>query len=218
MDFDFGKAFDYENGFYLTGDPSRLAKLICHLDVYRATMEVPGALVECGVFKGASLMRFLKMREVLQNPTARKIVGFDVFGEFPAATTDGDRLIRNRFIAEAGSEGPSKDELQTYVDGCGVGENAELIAGDVCETVPAYLEANPQLRLSLLHVDVDLYEPTLACLTHLAPRVSRGGIILLDDYSAFPGANQAIEEYFAGAPGRLRKFPYAPVLAFTVVE
>lgn len=218
MDFDFGKAFDYENGFYLTSEPSRLAKLVCHLDIFRATMEVPGALVECGVFKGASLMRFLKMREILQNPVARKIIGFDVFGEFPAAANVGDALIRERFIAEAGSKGPSEDELQAYIDGCGVGDNIELVAGDVCDTVPAYVEANPQLRLSLLHIDVDLYEPTLACLKHLAPRVSRGGIILLDDYAAFPGANAAIEEYFADARGKLRKFNYAPVLAYVVIE
>ena len=67
-------------------------------------MGLPGHIVERGVYKGASFLRFATFREILENPHARKAVGFDTFGRFPeggAGTIDRD-YIRS-FSAEGGN-------------------------------------------------------------------------------------------------------------------
>ena len=74
----------------------------------------------------------------------------------------------------------------------------ELVVGDVTETVPKYVEEHPGLRISLLHLDVDLYEPTLVGLKHLYPLVVPGGVVILDEYGheKFAGESAAFDEYF----------------------
>ena len=48
--FDFDKAWDYENGFFLTSHPTRIGKLLAHYELYKRIVELPGQVVECGVF------------------------------------------------------------------------------------------------------------------------------------------------------------------------
>ena len=81
--FDYSKEWEYENGFYLTSHPSRLGKSVVHFEIYKEILHLPGAIVECGVYKGASLIRFATFREMLESQYSRQIIGFDAFGEFP---------------------------------------------------------------------------------------------------------------------------------------
>ena len=71
-----------ENSFYLKSDPSRLKKAICHYEVFKKTQKVPGSIIECGVFKGSSLVRLLTYRDLLLQKR-KKVYGFDPFGKFP---------------------------------------------------------------------------------------------------------------------------------------
>jgi hypothetical protein len=207
---DFDKSFEYENNFYLTADSSRMAKVMAHYELYKLTVDVPGAIVECGVFKGASLVRFATFRQLLSNPAAKKVIGFDAFGEFPETAFAGDQKWREKFIADAGEQGIGVDQLMDVLRHKKMDQNVELIQGDVCQTIPAYLDQHPELRISLLNIDVDVYEPTKAVLTYLYDRVVRGGVILFDDYAnVFPGANAAVEEFFADKPVEIKRFPYA---------
>ena len=86
--------------------------------------------------------------------------------------------------------------------------NFELVKGDITKTVPTYLKTHPELRISILNLDTDIYEPAVTILEHLYPRVSKGGIIILDDYGTFPGETKAIEDYFKGKEIQIRKFPF----------
>ena len=94
--------WDYENGFYLTSHLSRISKLLAHYELYKSVVNLPGQVVECGVFKGASLMRFFTFREILESPYSRKLVGFDAFGSFPCHGNDEDLSFIKRFESEAG--------------------------------------------------------------------------------------------------------------------
>jgi hypothetical protein len=55
----------------------------------------------------------------------------------------------------------------------------------------------PEMRFSLVHSDVDIYQSTLDCLQYFGPRLASGGMIIVDDYGAptCPGVNQAVTEY-----------------------
>ena len=60
---DFNKAFDHENNFYLSCDLKRIGKIICSYELYKIARELPGDIVECGVFKGISLIRLITFRD-----------------------------------------------------------------------------------------------------------------------------------------------------------
>ena len=83
---DFEDHFHYENNFYITAPINRFSKFITHLDLFRRISNIRGEIVECGVFKGNSLMRWIKFRSLLENSFSRKIYGFDTFGKFPDAS------------------------------------------------------------------------------------------------------------------------------------
>jgi hypothetical protein len=91
-------------------------------------------------------------------------------------------------------------------------KRVELVKGDASVTIPEYVERNPGLRVALLHLDLDLYDPTMAALEHLYPRVVPGGIVLLDEYGmdGFPGESAAFDAYFGSNRPKLTKFPYSP--------
>lgn len=75
--------WDAENAFYLYSSPNRIDKILSQFEIYRRILDKPGAIVECGVYKGASLMRLATFRRLLENDNARKIYGLDAFGMFP---------------------------------------------------------------------------------------------------------------------------------------
>ena len=207
-------SFEHENGFYLTAAVSRIGKFVAHTDLFRRTSGLPGDIVECGVFKGASLMRWAKLRSLLENPWSRKIVAFDTFGPFPDASYEPDRAILDDFVAAAGHTSIQREQLSALLAEQGLAEHVELVEGNILQTVPQYVADHPALKISLLHIDVDLYESTHACLVHLYPRLVRGGIAILDDYGAFPGANKAIDDFFAGSRVVIRKLPYSATLSY----
>ena len=68
------KAFEYENGFYLTCESSRIGKLLAHYELYKLVKHLPGSLIECGVYKGASLARFAMFRHLYEKQYLRKII------------------------------------------------------------------------------------------------------------------------------------------------
>ncbi|WP_035497030.1 TylF/MycF/NovP-related O-methyltransferase [Citrifermentans bremense] len=216
MGYDLAKNFEYENGFYLTAPVNRISKFATHLELFRQVAHLSGDIVECGVFKGTSLSRWIKFRSLFGNSFSKKIIAFDTFGEFPETSFEQDKKKREQFIQEAGNQSIGKEELVETLTKLRLYENIDLVAGDILETVPAYTNANPHLKLSLLHIDVDIYEPTRVALETFFPHVVRGGIIIFDDYGAFAGANKAIDDFFAGSDVRILKLPYSHAISYMV--
>ena len=70
-----------ENQFYLTSEKSRIQKLVDHYEIYKKISQLNGDIIECGVFKGVSLIRFLTFRDIDKNTKIKKIYGFDAFGK-----------------------------------------------------------------------------------------------------------------------------------------
>jgi hypothetical protein len=194
------KRWDYENGFWLTSGTERMEKVIAHwvfANVCIQQNQAVGDIVECGVFKGSSLIQWALYRKFMAAEDARKLIAFDAYGTFQSKPEDSkadDVEFVKSFKSEAGS-GMTREELEKVFAYKGF-KNYEFILGDVAETLPEYLKANPQLRIALLHVDVDTYKPTYDCLEHLYNRVTRGWVIVFDDYGKVAGATSAIEHYF----------------------
>tara|TARA_R110002073_G_scaffold41466_10_gene117105 strand:+ start:9766 stop:10431 length:666 start_codon:yes stop_codon:yes gene_type:complete len=210
--FDVDQQWDYENGFYLTSHKNRIPKMLAHYDLYKSIVNLPGHVVECGVFKGASFIRFCSFREVLESPYSRKIIGFDAFGAFPKQEDANDQAFVSEFEGAAG-EGISVDGLKEVLQHKGF-ENFELIKGDLLETLPTYIAEHPELRISLLHIDVDVYKPSVAILKNLFDRVVRGGLIVLDDYGTVAGETDAVDQFLENSDYIVEKLPISHIPSF----
>jgi hypothetical protein len=177
-------------------------------------------VVECGVFKGASLIRFATYREILESQFSRRIIGFDAFGKFPdnvSMATDKE-FIKN-FEADAG-DGIPKEDLENILRYKNF-KNIFLIKGFIPDSFSGYFNDKPAAQIALLHIDVDVYETTRACLEHLYERVVKGGIIVFDDYGQVDGATKAINEFIkslGNGNNIIQKLSYNYIPAFMVKE
>src|SRR5436190_2568464 len=154
------EAYDHENAFYLTCAPGRVGKLLAHYELYQRAQRVAGTFVECGIFKGSSLARFAMFRHLFESEETRALIGFDSFGKFPETDFAADKARRDRFIKSAGDESVSVEQLQQALAHKGCGNNVTLVVGDICHTVPTFIAEHPEVRIALLHVDVDILEPS----------------------------------------------------------
>lgn len=159
------------------------------------TAAVPGAIVECGVGRGSSLVPLARANELFS--PERQVIGFDSFEGFPAASRHdvGPRVTEDLAI-DAWCSATSVETVRAALDA-----PCELVPGFFADSLPRSL---PE-QLSLLHVDCDLYESTRDVLTLGLPRMQPGSMVILDEYSEqdlWPGATLAIDEAFAPTPYR----------------
>ena len=212
------KSWDYENAYYWFSPYNRIAKQISQWEIFKETIKIPGDILELGVLKGASLIRWATFREILENSHSRKIIGFDAFGEFPIhknADEDDRKFISDH--DEYAGNGLGIDTLTKVLGNKGF-ENIELKKGDIFDTIPKYLEKNPHTKISLLHLDMDTYHPTAFALDKLWNRVSSGGVVVIDDYNSIAGATNAVDEFIVkrNLKIQLKKASYYSVPSYIV--
>ena len=200
-------SFEFENNFYFTCNNDRISKIIIQYELFLKTQKIKGDIVECGVFKGTSLIRFGIFRDILKNKS-KKLIGFDTFGKFPSAGFSKDVKQRKKFLEQSGGESISKKQLLKILNEKKISKNIELVEGDIIKTLPKYVKKYPNMKISLLNLDVDLFEPTKIILENLFPKIVKGGIIILDDYNIFPGETKAVKEYFKDKKVIIKKFDY----------
>jgi predicted O-methyltransferase YrrM len=170
----------------------------------------PGAFVECGVFRGGSAMA-LMMALRFRHCNDRDFYLYDTFAGMPVPTEkdvyhDG-RPALEEWLEKRQSDGNSGWVVSTLSDTRKniqrVGypeERVVYVEGLVEDTIPA---RSPD-RIAMLRLDTDFYSSTKHELEHLYPRLSSGGVLIIDDYGAFRGSKQAVDEFF----GRMGSKPY----------
>lgn len=160
-----------------------------------AGIQAPGAVVECGVANGGAAAVIWSAAGI-----ERELWLFDSFEGLPRPTLpDGGRAFSKHdyHIATHGSwcKGfPAR--VEQIVGQIGYLDKVKIIPGWIENTLPEY-EAQIG-RIAVLHIDVDFYEPTLCALEWLHPLVVDGGLIVVDDYSYWPGCKTAVDEYLSG--------------------
>ncbi len=190
--------WSHENLFYLTSDKSRIKKLIDHYEIYKKISKINGDIIECGVFKGVSLIRFLTFRDIDKSSKIKKVYGFDVFGNFPKSALDKGHKKRDNNFAKYHDKkiglGINVKKLNNILKNKGF-KNFKLIKGDVTKTIDKFLNKKKNLKISLLHLDMDIYFPTKYTLNKLFKYIVKNGVILIDDYKHIKGATVALDEF-----------------------
>lgn len=166
----------------------------------------PGFIVECGVYRGAFFFSFGKFLEIFcMGDKGRKCIGFDNFRGFTGLLPEDGPVANSASKRDGGWSAQSfRDEFLELLEIANTdafapwADRMQLVEGDVLSTIPSYVADHPGLRISLLHLDIDLYKPTKVALEHFYPRVVPGGLVVLDEYALkdWNGESQALEEYF----------------------
>jgi hypothetical protein len=214
-DFDTEKMFEYENGYYATAGEARFGKLLAHYELYKMIVNLPGAVIECGLFKGNSFFRLAHFRDLLESRYSRKLIGFDIFGAFPSTNFENDKKYLEAFTESAGENSIELDEINKIMQYKKL-ENYEFVKGDINKTIPEYCQNNEHLKIALLHIDTDVYEPAVVILENMYDRVVRGGVIMFDDYGTFPGETQAVDEFFKAKGLIVQKLSISHIPSFII--
>lgn len=186
---------------YTMTSPERLYALI-QAARYVSAASVPGDIVECGVWRGGSMLA--AARTLLESDEAgRELYLFDTFEGMSAPTErdvapDGstaEALLRasNRDDPTSAWCYATQDDVAATMARSGYpAHRTHLVKGKVEDTIPGRAPA----RIAILRLDTDWYESTRHELEHLYPRLSPGGVLIVDDYGHWAGCRQAVDEYF----------------------
>ena len=181
--------------------------------------ETPGDVVECGVWRGGSSMLAALALDSLGD-RERCIWLYDTFEGMPPPA-DVDRALSGEHAADlmeradaAGEHtraAAALDEVRANLAGTGFpADRLRFVEGKVEDTIPG---TAPD-AISVLRLDTDWYESTRHELEHLWPRLSPGGVLIVDDYGHWEGARRAVDEFFStAAPVLLQRIDYTGRLA-----
>jgi O-methyltransferase len=168
---------------------------------YVVNNQIEGDIVECGVWRGGSMLAVAKT--LVQNQdTSRHLYLFDTF-EGMTNPTDKDKDFAGASASKLLQQNKKEDETSIWcyatlesvkqiLHSSGYeNDKIHFIQGKVEETIP---QSAPD-KISLLRLDTDWYESTRHELIHLFPKLSVGGVIIIDDYGYWEGARLATDEY-----------------------
>jgi hypothetical protein len=211
--------WDAYNHLLRSNDFERMRKLLYKCELYKRSLDVPGDVVEVGVFKGTGLCMLADFMLIFEPGSSKRLVGFDVFDE-PLHLADADAEQMNDYYTESNFEGITPETCSKMITQKGFRrERLDLVKGDVTRTCAEYCERNPGFRISFLLLDLDVETPTRATLEALWDRVVRGGIVVFDEYAiARWSESKAVDAFFADKDVYLKTIPWGRTPSAYVVK
>jgi Macrocin-O-methyltransferase (TylF) len=206
---------------------AEIGRFLAKSRIFDRVLAVPGSVVECGVFSGGGLMTWATLSAILEPLNhVRRVIGFDTFEGFVAP---GPRDAARPANAHAVKGGLAADMEADIAEGIAIFDlyrplghipKVELVRGDALKTIPEYIERNPQLVVSLLYLDFDLYEPTRCALERFVPRMPKGAVVAFDQLNqrAWPGETAALLDTIGVRSLRLERFLFQPQIAFACLD
>ncbi|MCC6947036.1 MAG: class I SAM-dependent methyltransferase [Bradyrhizobiaceae bacterium] len=165
--------------------------------------EIPGDIVECGVWRGGLMMMVKEARSA--SNVARSLYLFDTFTGMPEpiqldvnyrGESAQEKYAERRKSDHTNWAYASLDEVRSNFLRFNLDlQNVFFVAGKVEDTLRD--ESNLPKQIAILRLDTDFYESTKAELEILYPRLVPGGILIVDDYGHWLGAKRAVDEYFS---------------------
>lgn len=167
---------------------------------YISESNIPGSIVECGVWKGGSMMLTAQTLNECGD-TARDLYLYDTFEGMPEPS-EKDVKIRTGVSGKEMWEkkntegGWAKEGLEQVQKNMQIisypSKKIHYIKGKVEETIP---DTIPE-EIALLRLDTDWFSSTYHELKNLYPKLSSGGILIIDDYGSWSGSKEATDQYF----------------------
>jgi len=179
------------------------------MSMYCIENNIKGSFVECGVAAGAQVgvMAYACDSAVYDG---RKIFAFDSYKGIPFCSENDDQEAglyyldkpkpfvedKETLLVPTGATVHSLESVKKNLEGWGVSmHRIKFVEGWFQHTLVGYELLHKVDKIALLRLDGDLYESTMVCLNKLFPKVSEGGVVIIDDY-ALSGCRKAVDEYF----------------------
>jgi hypothetical protein len=191
------------NDLMFSTDTKLVGKLLHRFEHFLNVKDIPGDIVELGVFKGSGMATFAKFIDIYTPNSNKKVVGFDIFDTSEADTVLNKDSAADKEAMEIVYNRVDNNELSLAsvtkrLVGTGISSDKyQLVKGDVETSIVNFLNENPGFRISMLYIDVDLDRPTYFGLKYLWDRILPGGVILFDEYEyhKFTESN-GVEKFF----------------------
>ena len=163
---------------------------------FQETRDVPGDIAEFGVWRGATTSLMAKLIWMFEPHGRKRVHGFDHWRGFDAKTVE-EKGLRNSYQGV-------REKLEQFLLLNELSEFVELHDGPIEETAAAVIRERQALQLSLVLIDCDVYDPTIAALRAVHDRLSIGGLILFDEWGdeQWAGETQAAREFLAEHGGQ----------------
>lgn len=205
-----------------------LSRILYLQYLYQKIVDIQGVILDFGTRWGQNMCVFTALRGIYEPFNRyRKIVGFDTFAGFPEggiSEKDG-----SSDLMVAGSVHVTEDyvDFLKQVLCCQEKDNPighikkhEIVVGDVCLTLPMYLEEHPHTVVSLAFFDFDLYKPTKTCLDLIRPFLTRGSVLAFDEANDpdSPGETIALRESFGLNNVSLQRYRYCSRSSYFIVD
>lgn len=178
-----------------------LARFLALYEAYKMTLGVAGHIAEIGVFKGAGSLLFAKLAQIFEPHSLTLVHGFDWFRGMQAA--EGETRIPKGHASE------SKERLLELIRCQGLDNILHIHDLDVTCELDRFFDDNAHIQFKLVFLDCGTYEASKGALRHFWPRLTVGGVLVLDEFNheLSPGETRAVREILPDA--EIKTFPFA---------
>ena len=203
-----------------------LTRFLVKHELFKKVLEVHGSIIECGVYMGGGLMTFAQLSAIFEPVNhQRRIIGFDTFEGFGELSAE-DSTGKSQHSIPGGLASHAYDDINEGIRLFDANRSishipkVHLVKGDARETVPQYIEDNPHTVVSLLYLDMDVYEPTKVAIEQLLPRIPKGGIIAFDELNGFnwPGETLAVLDTIGVSNLKIQRFHFDSAISYAVID
>jgi hypothetical protein len=174
-------------------------KFLVMNELYERIKNIPGTLLEFGVWWGQNLVLLENLRAIHEPfNKQRVIIGFDTFSGYENfSDKDNQSAVfqDESYRTQADYQLYLEKLLEIHEGNNAFGHirgNHKLIAGDVTKTAPKYFKDHPETIVAMAYFDIGIYKPTKSALEAIKPHLIPGSIILLDELTWQGGAGEAI--------------------------
>jgi hypothetical protein len=206
---------------FVYADRQIVTSALTRIELFKKVVNVPGAIVECGVYRANSLMCYYHLSSILEPFNFnRQIIGFDTFEGFRSITDKDDPRLTEAGYTQTNYQ-RILDWAELHDENRAVSHipKLELVKGDATKTIPEFVTQNPHLIVAMLYIDFDIYAPTCTAIDYLLPLVPKGGIVAFDELNSrkWAGETIALKEKMRLGDVKLERFNFDPWPSFYVV-
>jgi hypothetical protein len=186
--------FDFIDHWQLYVGQENLSRFLTVYEILKEIQNVPGDIVELGSWQGANLIGMAKALRHLNPNSTKSIYSFDSFEGLtkPALEDNFNEDLRGKYRGDFA-------KLSAAISLYNFESQVFLQGGMIEDTVPDFAKENSNASLSLIYYDADFFAPAETMFEYLAPMLSVGGIILLDEYGfpEWPGETKSADKFLS---------------------
>ncbi len=199
-----------------------VTRFLVYYEIFKKIENVHGCIMQIGVLNGNTLFSYAHFSEIFEHRNyTRKIFGFDTFDGYESKSEKDDRMPEKE-KASTHSEDLLNDAVDLFNDAQAFHQfkKIELIKGDVVETIPKFLDENPETICSLLNLHISLYKPEFETLKRVWPLMPKGAIVHFGSlgFKDSPSVTQMLQDALGISNLNIQRFQFATKHAFLIKE